>query len=74
MNLKQFLLKRGPYQFEVQFKNSTARVEAEYWLKANADREQWELLRDHINNKGKKTDYVFLNDKSAALYIKLTWG
>ena len=74
MNLKQFLLKNGPYPYEVKLKSSRAAAEATKWLVDNLDQSEWEHLIGHIDNNGKVTDYVFLNDKSSALYIKLTWG
>ncbi len=74
MNLKQFLLKRGPYQYEVKFKSTKALAEATKWLRDNVDGSEWEVLVGHLDYKGKMTDYAFTNDKNAALFIKLTWG
>lgn len=74
MNLKQFLLKDGPYEYEVKIRSSKAAAEATKWLVNNVSRDEWEHLIGHLDSQGKVRDYVFTNDKSAALYIKLTWG
>lgn len=73
MNLKQFLFKRGPYQYEVQFTSATSLAQARKWLD-NQGIKDYEILLAHVNRQGIVKDYLFLNDRNHATYIRLHFG
>lgn len=73
MNLKQFLLKNGPYAFEINFKSLDDLVAAQGWLLAQGDTD-WEELIDKVDKKGRTRHYLFLQNGSHASYVKLVWG